>query len=214
MKKIDFDLDSNPFINFQSARYSVSAKIDAKKTYDYSKENNLSFFLVSLGCILKASNKIPEFKRRIIDGEVIEFNYLDGVCPIMYENNKVFREMRVSPPMGFESVEKWVNKFKTLENDILSLKDDGFQLPMEKRDLENIINCSCVPWIDFDSFTNCEVDGKAIQPLITWGKYNEEGKISVSITVSHIFVNGRELGYFYQYLQDCFNKPQDIIYDD
>ena len=54
--------------------------------------------------------------------------------------------------------------------------------------------------------TNCAVNGQAIQPLITWGKVNEKYEMSVSITVSHIFVNGRELGYFYENAQKEFNK--------
>jgi chloramphenicol O-acetyltransferase type A len=54
--------------------------------------------------------------------------------------------------------------------------------------------------------TNCVVDGSAIQPLITWGKVNKNYEMSVSITVSHIFVNGRELGYFYENAQKEFNS--------
>ena len=37
--------------------------------------------------------------------------------------------------------------------------------------------------------------------LETWGKVNENYEMSVAITVSHIFVNGRELGFFYENLQ-------------
>ncbi len=211
MKEIDFDLESNPFIHFQSARYSMSARVNAKKAYDYSKENGYSFFLISLGCILKASNRIPELKRRIINGNVVEFDYLDGVCPIMSESDEIYREMRVCPPMGYESIDLWLDEVKNLKEDILSLKNQGFQVEMEKRDFENIINCSCIPWVDFDAVTTCVVDGKATQPLVTWGKYNDDGDMSVSITVSHIFVNGRELGYFYEYLQEAFDNPQNII---
>lgn len=211
MKKIEFDLESNPFINFQSARYCMCARVNAEKAYRYSKENDCSFFLVSLGCILKATNKINEMKRRIINDEVIEYSYLDGVTPIMDEENHIYREMRVNPPMGYESVKEWNDEVKQLEKDILTLENPGFEIEMERRDLENIVNCSCIPWVDFDAITNCVVDGKATQPLITWGKMNEDGEFSVSITVSHIFVNGRELGYFYQYLQETLDNPQDMI---
>ncbi|MDO5849517.1 MAG: CatA-like O-acetyltransferase [Methanobrevibacter sp.] len=211
MKKIDFNLESNPFINFQSARYCMSARVNAEKTYNFSKENGYSFFLISLGCILKAANMVPQLKRRIIEGEAIEYDYLDGVTPIMDEDNEIYREMRVVPPMGFDSVKEWHDQIKQLENDILSCKNPGFEIEMEKRDLENIVNCSCIPWVDFDSITNCVVDGLATQPLITWGKFNENSEFTVSITVSHIFVNGRELGYFYQYLQESLDHPEDII---
>ena len=87
MKKIDFDLSNNPFINFHCSRYSMSSRIDVKKAYDYSKENGYSFFILSLACLIKAANSIPQFKRRIINNEVIEFDSVDGVTPIMDEKN-------------------------------------------------------------------------------------------------------------------------------
>ena len=49
--------------------------------------------------------------------------------------------------------------------------------------------------------------GNQIQPLITWGKVNENYEMSVAITVSHIFVNGSELGLFYKKVQENFNQP-------
>lgn len=211
MKKLDFNLESNPFINFQSARYCMCARVNAENTYRYSKEKGYSFFLITLGCIIKAVNTVPELRRRIVDGQAIEHSSLDGVTPIMDEKNSIFREVRVKSPVGYESVEKWHDEFKRLEREILSLEKPGFEIEMEKRDLENIVNCSCIPWVDFDAITNCVVDGKAIQPLVTWGKFNDNGEIPVSITVSHIFVNGRELGYFYENLQKCLDNPQDMI---
>ena len=44
MKEIDFNLNENPFINFQSSRYSMTARINVEKMWKYSKENNYSFF--------------------------------------------------------------------------------------------------------------------------------------------------------------------------
>lgn len=53
MREIDFNLKENPFINFQSSRYSMTAKINVEKMWKYSKENNCSFFVLSLGCLMK-----------------------------------------------------------------------------------------------------------------------------------------------------------------
>ena len=75
--------------------------------WKYSKENNCSFFVLSLGCLMKAVNSIPQLKRRIVNNKVIEHDYLDGVCPIMDENNETYKEMRVKPPEIFNDFEKW-----------------------------------------------------------------------------------------------------------
>ena len=204
MKEIEFNLDENPFINFLSSRYAISARINVEKLWNYCKQNDKSFFIMSLGCLMNAVNSVPQLKRRIIHGKAIEYDHLEGLTPIMNEENDIYREMRVRIPQEFDSILEWHDYVRQLSDDILTGENDGF-IDMEERDLTNIANFSCIPWIDFDMLTNCVVDGKAIQPLITWGKVNEDYEMSVSITVSHIFVNGRELGYFYENAQKEFD---------
>lgn len=206
MKELDFDLKNNPFINFQSARYSMSARVNVEKLWNWCHDNEKSFFVMSLGCLMNAVNSVPQLKRRIIDGKVIEYEYLDGVSPIMDEGNDIYREMRVKVPQEFNDILEWHDYVRELIENILSDGEEGFFCAMEERDLTNIANFSCIPWIDFDMLTNCTVDGNAIQPLITWGKVNEDYEMSVSITVSHIFVNGRELAYFYENAQREFDS--------
>ncbi len=206
MREIEFDLDENPFINILSARYGVSARVNVEKLWNWCHENDKSFFIMSLGCLMNAVNSVSHLKRRIIDGKAIEYDYLEGLTPIMDENNDIYKEMRVKVPQEFDDIIEWHDYVKDLSTSILKGEREGFFMEMEKRDLTNVANFSCIPWIDFDMLTNCTVDGKAIQPLITWGKVNEDYEMSVSITVSHIFVNGRELGYFYENAQKEFDK--------
>lgn len=206
MREIEFNLKENPFINFLSARYAMSARINVEKLWNWCHDNDKSFYVMSLGCLLNATNSVPQLKRRIIDEKAIEYDYLDGVTPIMDEDNDIYREMRVKTPQEFSEIIEWHDYVRELISDILNQKNDGFVCEMEDRDKTNIVNLSCIPWVDFDMITNCVVDGSAIQPLITWGKVNKNYEMSVSITVSHIFVNGRELGYFYENAQKEFNS--------
>jgi chloramphenicol O-acetyltransferase type A len=210
MKKIDFDLKNNPFINFQSSRYTMSARINVEKLWKFCKKNDYSFFILSLGCLINGVNSVPNLKKRIINDEVIEYDYLDGVSPIMNENLQIYREMRVDIPQNFKNILKWHDYVKDLSCEILDGKNDGFCLEMLKRDFINIANFSCIPWVDFDSITSCEVSGRQIQPLITWGKVNENYEMSVSITVNHIFVQGRDLAYFFENSQKEFDSFDEI----
>lgn len=210
MKKIKFDLNNNPFINFQSSRYSISARVNVENTYTFCKQNNYSFFITVLGCLIKASNSIVQFKRRIINNEVIEFSSMDATCPIMKKEDDIYKEMRVKPNDQFENFKNWHDYVKKEQNDILSLKKESFTIPMDKRDEENIINFSCVPWLDFDSVTTCIENGRQIQPLITWGKFNKEYEMTISLTVNHIFINGYELAEFYKIAQYYLNNPEKL----
>ena len=184
----------------------MSARVNVEKLWKYCKENDKSFFVMSLGCILNAVNSVPELKRRIIGGKAVEYDYLEGLSPIMDEDNETYKEMRVKVPQEFDNILDWHDYVKNLSSDILSGKKEGFFIEMEKRDSTNVVNLSCIPWVDFDMVTNCVVAGNAIQPLVTWGKVSENYEMSISITVSHIFVNGRELSYFYENVQNEFDK--------
>ena len=206
MKEIDFDLENNPFINFFSSRYTMSARLDVEDMWNYSKENNLSFFIMSLGALMNSLNKIPQMKRRIVNEKVIEYSLLDAVCPIMNKEQNIFKEMRVEPPQRFNNILKWHDYVEDHTLNVLEGIDEAFDLDMLERDNVNIANYSCVPWIDFDSITNAVASANAIQPLVTWGKVSENYEMTVSITVSHIFVNGLELAKFYEYAQENFNN--------
>lgn len=206
MKEIDFDLENNPFINFLSSRYTMSARVNVENLWIKSKEQDLSFFVMSLGALMNALNDIPQMRRRIIDGKVIEFESLDAVCPIMDKEETVFKEIRIEAPQRFYNILKWHDYVVDYQLNVLEGVDKPFDVDTMERDKINIANFSCIPWVDFDSITNATAAGNAIQPLITWGKVNDDFEMTVSITVSHIFVNGLELAKFYKNAQENFDS--------
>lgn len=206
MKEIEFDLENNPFINFLSSRYTMSARVNVENLWIKSKEQDLSFFVMSLGALMNALNDIPQMRRRIIDGKVIEFESLDAVCPIMDKDETVFKEIRIEAPQRFHNILKWHDYVVDYQLNVLEGVDKAFEVDTLERDKINIANFSCIPWVDFDSITNATAAGNAIQPLITWGKVNENYEMTVSITVSHIFVNGLELAKFYKNAQENFDS--------
>ena len=206
MKEIDFDLENNPFINFLSSRYTMSARVNVENLWIKSKEQDLSFFVMSLGALMNALNDIPQMRRRIIDGGVIEFESLDAVCPIMDKDETVFKEIRIEGPQRFYNILKWHDYVVDYQLNVLEGVDKAFDVDTMERDKINIANFSCIPWVDFDSITNATAAGNAIQPLITWGKVNDNYEMTVSITVSHIFVNGLELAKFYKNAQENFDS--------
>lgn len=210
-KEIDFDYNESPFLKFVTSRYSISSKIDVSYAWDFAKENGYSFFITSLGCLMSGLNQVPELKWRYINNETIEFDHLEGITPIMDENSDSYLEMRVQAPCDFDSFEDWHFYVKNRSSNILNGSLKPFDIPMDKRDSEPTANFSCVPWIDFDTLNPCILEPHQIQPLVTWGKVNKDKKMSVAITTSHIFINGEQLGYFYEAIQKYFYNPLSII---
>lgn len=209
MKELDFDLKDSPFSNFFTSRCSISARINVKNVLNFCNEKNLSFFVLSLGCLLSGLNSVPELRRRILNGKAIEFDKLDAIVPIMDKDESIFEEMRVSPPKKSESLKEWHDRVINLRDSILNGNKQGFSLEITKRDIEPIGNFSCIPWVDFDTLSNCILEPHQVQPLITWGKVSNN-KMSVAIAFNHIFVYGRQIGHFYDNVQEYFNNPETI----
>ena len=203
---LDLDVDDLPFIDFLSSRYSMTLRLNAQKVYDLAKEKDIPFFNLTLACILEAINEIPEFKYRIIGREVVEYEKINAVVPIMQEDHSI-REIEIKPISEFDDIFRW-NEY--VENKKENIEDNQYLVESMKRDEEPIANFSCVPWIDFDALTNIVASSNQVMPAITWGKL-VDGKMPVSITVSHIFIFGWHLKLFFEKVGEYFNNPERLF---
>lgn len=205
-KVLDLDVDDLPFIDFLSSRYSMTLRLNAQKVYDLAKEKDIPFFNLTLACILEAINEIPEFKYRIIGREVVEYEKINAVVPIMQEDYSI-REIEIKPISEFDDIFRW-NEY--VENKKENIEDNQYLVESMKRDEEPIANFSCVPWIDFDAVTNIVASSNQVMPAITWGKL-VDGKMPVAITVSHIFIFGWHLKLFFEKVEEYFNNPERLF---
>ena len=192
-KITDMKAEELPFIDFLTSRYSMTARVNADECYRLSKKENIPFFNLTTACILGAMNEIPEFRLRIKDGNVIEYEKINAVSPIMQEDHTI-REIEIVPPSEFKNIFEW-NEY--VEHKKENIDDNQFLVESMKRDELPIANLSCIPWIDFDSMTNIIASPNQVMPAITWGKI-VDGKIPLSITISHVFIFGWHLHLFYE----------------
>lgn len=204
-KLLDIDIESLPFRDFLTSRYSMTVRIDARNTYEYAREHNLSFFNITLGCLLEGLNDVDEFKRRIIDGNVYEYEYLNAVTPILQPDESL-RELEVQPPSKFKSLQEYNDNLEEIKERI---EEEQYTVEASLRDIEPIANLSCIPWIDFDSMTNIIAAPNQLMPVISWGKY-VDGQISVSLTASHIFIFGIHFKRFYENIEYYLDNPERI----
>ena len=205
-KILDISVSKLPFLDFFCSRYSMTIKRKAINTYNFAKKNNIPFFNLTLACLLEAINKIPEFKRRIIDNKVIEYENLNAVTPILQKDNSI-REIEIFPLSNFKSFNELNEYVQYKKNNI---EKEQYSKEPSIRDNEPIANFSCIPWLDFDSMTNIIYSPHQIMPCISWGKLNNDN-ISISLTASHIFIFGFHFKLFYEYSEKYLNNPELII---
>jgi len=205
-KILDMDVNELPFADFLTSRYSMTVKLNALKTYELAKKENIPFFNLTSACILETLNEIPEFKWRIVGDNVVEYEKINAVSPIM-QNDYTIREIEMEPASDFENIFQW-NEY--VENKKDNIEDNQYLVEPMKRDEEPISNLSCIPWIDFDSMTNIIASPNQIMPVISWGKLVGE-KIPVSLTASHVFIFGWHFKLFYEKLEEYLNNPEKLF---
>ena len=202
-KKLDIKYESLPFLDFFCSKYSMTAKVDISKVYEHSKKNGIPFFNLTSACILCTVNEIPELKKRIINKEVVEYENISAVTPILQEDKSI-KEIEMPPLYYFNTFKEWNDYIQYKKKNI---EKEEFILPSSKRDEEPIANFSCIPWVHFESMTNLVYQPLSIYPTISWGKM-EDGKIPITLSVSHIFFFGYHFKLFYENIEKYFKNPE------
>jgi len=205
-KILDIKVEDLPFRDFLTSRYSMTVKVPAQKTYEKAKEENIPFFNLTSACILTAINEIKEFKRRIKNNNVIEYDWITAVTPIIQSDNSIL-EIEIEPLSQFSNIYEW-NKY--VEEKKKNIENNQYSVEPALRDIQPIANFSCIPWINFDSMTNIIASPHQIMPVISWGKL-VDGKISISLTASHIFIFGWHFKLFYEKVEDYLTHPEKLF---
>ena len=205
-KITDIKADELPFSDFLTSRYSMTVRVQAEECYVMSKKENIPFFNLTTACILKAINEIPEFRLRIKEGKVVEYDHINAVSPIMQEDYTI-REIEIPPSSEFEYIHE-LNEY--VENKKTNIENNQFLVEPMMRDELPIANLSCLPWLDFDSMTNIIASPNQIMPVISWGKL-VDGRIPISMTASHVFVFGWHFKLFYEKAEEYLTNPERLF---
>lgn len=185
------------FGNMPDPFFGLTAKADFTDCYRRAKEDGRSFFLYSLHSILKVLNSIPEFRSRIEDGSVVQYDHI-GASPTIAREDGSF---------GFAYFDWHENLDEFVEAataEISRVKNGTGLCINENEGRSDIIYFTSIPWVDFTDIKHAggHKKGDSI-PEIAVGKLHEEnGKMimSISIEANHGLVDGRHIGMFLESL--------------
>lgn len=185
------------FKDFQDPFFNLTANLDVTGLYHFCKEKDLSFSLANIFYCLQTVNEIREFRMRLKDEKLVEFEKIHATLTIsqpdetyslcyfdMQENVFEFNEA------GKAAVEKYTN-LKTFN---------------VERDRVDLIYSSFIPWVSFTSFKHASrLDNKFTIPRIVFGKMFEDGgrkKLPHSVEVNHAIADGVHVGKYFVSLQE------------
>lgn len=190
------------FKDYDDPFFNLTANLDATRLYRFCKENNLQFSLANLFYSLQTANEIKEFRFRLIEESVVEFEMIHATQTFLnddetfsfsyYENKTSVFEFN---EVGKIALEKY-RKLKT------------FDVENERLDL---IYYSVIPWVSFTSFKHAtRLDRRQSVPRMVFGKLfdeDEKKKLPHSVEVHHALCDGIHVGKYFLALQEKFDNP-------
>ncbi len=189
------------FSKFEEPFFGVTIKVDCTSAYMKAKEKGVSFFLYYLYRALKAANDVENFRYRIIENQVFEFEKVNA-SPTINRPNGTFGFAY----MDYFEDEKYFYE-KALE-EIENVKNTISLLPAVSS--ENVIHFSAIPWLDFTSISHARSFSHPDScTKISFGKMTEiNGKreMAISIHGHHALMDGVHVGLFVDKFQVLLNN--------
>ena len=187
------------FAYFSSMAYpyvGMTVNVDITEVLRIIQRKKLPFFLTICYCVSEAANRIPEFRQRILNGKIVEYDHCmtshtvaleDGTyCYCTLDSKKPYREYLP------EAVDAQ-NAAKIQR----SIQEDA--------DTLGKFFISTVPWVSYTALVQPVPSPADSNPRITWGKYfTQEGRILLPLSVlcHHALVDGIHIAAFYRGLAE------------
>ena len=190
------------FTKIDDPVFGITAEVEVTNALKKCKKNNWSFHQYYHFLSTKAVNEIEEFKTRIEDGIIVQFDVVHTSTTILKEN-KTFAFTFIPRTETFEEFSKLaVKEFKRARNSI------GIGITEESKQL-NTIHYSTIPWINFKGIkhplSTSFVDSN---PKITFGKIeniNDVVKMPVAVFGHHGLIDGYHIGLYLERFQSLLN---------
>lgn len=153
------------------------------------------FFLSFLYALTRAANAVPELRRRLLDGQVVEF---DRCCPsyTAMKDSGVYVYCLVDS--GLLPYEDFLTDGKRRQAE--ALKGEGLA---ESGDPLGNFFVSCVPWLAYTQLKHPVTGPEDTNPRFSWGKFTEmNGRVTMPVTifVNHALADGLHIAQFYENL--------------
>jgi len=200
----ELDLDAWPrratyefFKNYDDPFFNFTATVDVTHLYSFCKQNDLAFSLTALYCSQRAANEIREFRIRLLEGRLVEFDKIHATQTILNEDETFsfcYFEMQDDVFEFNRAGRAALEKYKALKS---------FDVESHRLDMNYY---SVIPSVSFTSFKHASrLDKTQTVPRIVFGKMFDEGiskKMPLSVEANHTIMDGIHVGKLFNRFQE------------
>ncbi len=188
------------FSDYEDPFFNFTANLDVSSLYRFCKENGLAFSLSILYYSLVTANAIREFRIRMVDGRLVEFDRIHATQTILNDDNTfsfAYFEMKDDVFEFNRSGKLAVEKYKELKS---------FDVEWARADL---IYYSVIPWVSFTSFKHAgRLDRTQTIPRIVFGRLFDDRDrklMPLCVEANHAIMDGFHVGTFFNGFQENLN---------
>ena len=184
------------FLDYPDPFFNIAANLDVTRLHRFCKDNGLAYSLAALFLSLQSANEIREFRLRMIDDRVVEFDRVEATQTIL-NDDETFSFCYF--PLK-DDIFEFDRSGKAAREKYLALKTFDVE-----RDRIDLIYYSSIPWISFTSFKHASPgDNRRTVPRMVFGKMFDEGpvkKMPFSVEAHHALVDGVHVGKLFNLFQ-------------
>ena len=201
------------FLTMQQPCVSITVQIDITDWLSRLKASGCPFFLSFQYAVVKAANRIPEFRQRIVDDKIVEYDYCNPSYIVSLPDDTYrYCNVNVNQPFAQYLEESRVKQDAALHSE---------HLEEEEGDVLGLLFISCVPWFNYTEAMMPYPGGSFSNPSFCWGGYKtekylalEDGRVTekvktsipVTLFFNHALIDGIHAGRFFDNLGDELNN--------
>jgi chloramphenicol O-acetyltransferase type A len=189
------------FKDYEDPFFNFTANLNVGPIYRFCKENNIAYSLAILFYSLQTANEIREFKVRLKDERLVEFDEIHATQTILNDDKSFsfcYFERRADVFEFSNAGKLAVERYKRLKT---------FDVESDRLDL---IYYSVIPWVSFTSFKHASrLDRRQTVPRIVFGKIFDDGeqkKMPLSVEANHTIMDGYHVGRFFNLFQEKIDQ--------
>ena len=186
------------FDYFRSLPYpyvGVTVDVDVTEFVTWCRREGRAFFLSMVHAAALAADTVPEMRRRIRDGGIIEYEE----CPtshteLLEDGTYAYCTLRHHMSMAAYDAQA--------EEARRGCRENGIE---EDEDVESMYFISSLPWLHYTSLIQPVAGGDESNPRLTWGRYEEKGgrlMLPFSVLVHHALADGLHIARFFEALEE------------
>ena len=209
MKRIDMATypRRDHFEHFYGMAYpyvGVTVDVDVTDLLALCREKGYSFYLMVLHAVALAADEVDEFRRRIDDGGIVEYDE----CPTSHTELKPDGTYAYCTLHHHMPLAEYLQRAEAAR---AAARESG---SIEEEDaVQSMYFISTLPWLHYTQLIQPVACGEESNPRFIWGKYqqNAEGRMMMplSVLVHHALADGVHIAKFY----DEFEKQMKHLLD-